>query len=184
MRRLPTTVCCIVGATPAELDLLDGPTNVRVVRTAATGAGEDPLARATEAWRAVSGSSRRFTLHDADPLAAVATGWAELYDHHRRGSLEVAVAALKAAWRADAVDLPDYYLVMRADELTATLRHWYLGVLSTWAPARVIPAPSPASALAMLGRLPAARWWPPLAEVLAGIDELVPDALVPRATSS
>jgi hypothetical protein len=44
-----------------------------------------------------------------------------------------------ARWRVGSIELPDYYLALDAESWTATRRHWFLGVLHTAAPARVVP---------------------------------------------
>lgn len=95
-------------------------------------------------------------------------GWA--------GELEVAVSETVARWRARSIELPDYYLVLDAESLGATTRHWYLGVLHRAAPVRVVPvAATPTEVIARLSHLPAGRWWPDLDQLLSGIDRVVPD---------
>ncbi|HEX6254381.1 MAG TPA: hypothetical protein VFZ70_01085 [Euzebyales bacterium] len=74
--------------------------------------------------------------------------------------------------------LTDYYIVLDAEDLPATERHWYLGVLRDAAPSRVVPVPSTATAIdRTLRRLPAGRWWPDLPDLLAGIDRVAPDVV-------
>ena len=175
MDRHATTVVCVVGGgASAGVEALRGRANVRVATP-----GEEAVAaeRAGEAWRLAAGTSVPYLVHDADPLAAVADAWVRRFDQTgAAGELEVAVADLVARWRARAVGLPDYYLVREPESLTPTRRHWYLGFLHGAAPARVVPAGGPGSALADgLGRLPTGRWWPDVDRLLDGVELVVPD---------
>ena len=171
MRRASATVVAVVSD-EASLDALRPAANVRVVSPDRT---LGPLDRAVEAWRQVGGVHAPFLVHDADPLAAVAAAWVAYYDQQgTAGDLEVAVTATLARWRAGSLQLPDYYLVVGAEELTETRRHFHLGFLHRAAPARVVPAqPTPAA----LRRLRAGRWWPDLDRLLDGVEAVVPDRL-------
>jgi hypothetical protein len=173
--RHATTVVCVVGdGARAAVEALRGRANVRVVVPEGEAVAAD---RAGEAWRLAAGTSVPYLVHDADPLAAVADAWVRRFDEAGAiGELEVAVADLVARWRARTVGLPDYYLVRDAESLSPTRRHWYLGYLHGAAPARVVPARGPASALADgLGRLPTGRWWPDVDRLLEGVELVVPD---------
>ena len=164
----------VVGARArAAAESLRGRANVRVV----VPEGEEGAERATAAWRLASGTSVPYLVHDADPLAAVGDAWVRRFDEAGpAGELEVAVADVVARWRGRSVGLPDYYLVVDAEELPATHRHWYLGFLHAAAPARVVPAPGTGAVLAeALGRLPTGRWWPDLDRLLEGVESVVPD---------
>lgn len=168
MDRHATTVVTVVGPEArAAVESLRGRANVRVV------VSDDPDA----AWRLAAGTSVPYLVHDADPLAAVADAWARRFDEAGpAGELEVAVADVVARWRARSVGLPDYYLVVDAEALPATPRHWYLGFLHAAAPARVLPASGTGAVLAdELGRLPTGRWWPDLDRLLDGVGSVVPD---------
>ena len=168
MDRHATTVVAVVGTRArSALESLRGRANVRVVLA------DDP----ETAWRLVAGTSVPYLVHDADPLAAVANAWVRRFDEAGpAGELEVGVADVVRRWRARAVGLPDYYLVVDPDELPATLRHWYLGFLHAAAPARVVPASGTGAALAeSLGRLPTGRWWPDVDRLLEGVESVVPD---------
>ena len=126
MRRLATTVLAVVG-TDAEAcvrSFIDAG-NVSVVDPGAE-ADRDPLARAQSAWSQTVRSHARYTMHGADPLAAVGAAWAAEFDGAERGGLEVAVADVLARWRADSVGLPDYYLVLDPDALSPAEKNWYL----------------------------------------------------------
>ncbi|MCP5026150.1 MAG: hypothetical protein GY929_07670 [Actinomycetia bacterium] len=174
MRRIATTVIALVGpdASPA-VAALGAARNV-------VGLSPDPdspdLDRAVEAWRTAETIHTRFTVHDADPLAAVAAAWAAMYDRQGvRGDLEVLVAETVARWRAGSLELPDYYLVLDPHGLHLTPTHWYLGVLHSAAPGRVVPVPPATPFERVIGSLPAGRWWPDLPELLDGIEHIVPD---------
>lgn len=181
-RRLPTTVLAVVGdQAPACLRAFADAANVAVVAVPVeSGASaEDPLARAVAAWRRTVRSSSRFTMHDADPLQTVGDAWAGAFEGAPRGLLETAVADVVARWRADSVDLPDYYLVLDPDDLPAARKHWYLGILHRAAPHRVIPTPADfASARAAVARLQPGRWWPDLPDLLATLAHELPDRVM------
>jgi hypothetical protein len=100
---------------------------------------------------------------------------------HRRGDLEVAIAETLQRWRARAIELPDYYLVLDPDTWEATRRHFYLGVLHRAAPSRVVPViGTPERVGAQLGGLRSGRWWPDVDRLLDGIDRVVPDRVEPH----
>ena len=178
MQRVSTTVVALVGAGASRHAREVGEaSNVLAVVPDAEG----PLDRAMAAWARAAATSRTYLVHDADPLHAVLTDWAALYDGDgHRGALEMSVADTVARWRARSLELPDYYLVLDPATLPATVRHWYLGVLRDAAPARVVPVDPVAGAVERaLTRLPAGRWWPDLPRLLDGIDRVVPDAVSP-----
>jgi hypothetical protein len=183
MQRVSTTVVALVGPDASSRALQVGrASNVRAV----VPDDQPPLERAAAAWADATATSRTYMVHDADPLRAVVTDWAALYDGTgQRGALETAVVETVARWRAKAIELPDYYLVLDAERLPATIRHWYLGVLRSAAPARVVPVNGTAAAVERaLTRLPAGRWWPDVPDLLDGIDRVVPDAVNPRAAAA
>lgn len=176
MQRISTTVVALVGTEAARWAREVGAfANVLAV----VPDEDEPLARAVAAWSGAAGSPRTYVVHDADPLAAVARHWVALYDGTGvRGDLETAVAEVTARWRSRSVELPDYYLVLDAEDMPATLRHWFLGVLRDAAPTRVVPVrPTTAAVDRALSHLPAGRWWPDLPDLLAGIDQVAPDAV-------
>lgn len=177
MQRVSTTVIGLVGARAREAtEALGAAANVRAV---IPDPDADPLDRAVEAWREASGAHVPYLAHDADPLADVADAWVRWYDQQgARGDLEVAVEAALTRWRARSVELPDYYLVLDAEALDATRRHFYLGYLRDAAPHRVVPVEAePALLGARVSRLRAGRWWPDLDRLLADAGDCVPDAL-------
>lgn len=161
----------VAGERAAEVVAgLDGLHNVRAILR-----GERP---ATEVTEAVTRAVATYVVHDADPLAEVGRAWADFFDGAApTGGLEVAIEEALAALRAERLLLPDYYVVLDPDDLPVTRRHWWLGVLAGAAPARVVPAPASAAAVAdVLGRLAAGRWWPAdLDGWLRGLPKVVPD---------
>jgi hypothetical protein len=139
---------------------------------------DPPLDRAVATWSEAARGHSPYLVHDADPLAAVADAWVRHYDEQGPiGELELAVAETLARWRVGSIELPDYYLVLDAESWGATRRHWYLGVLHTAAPARVLPVPDPDAAARTLPRLGAGAWWGDLEDLLDGLDRVVPDQL-------
>lgn len=175
MQRASTTVVVLIGpSTGALLRVLAGAVNVRVLEA---DVDASPLERAVTATREATSAHAPYLLHDADPLAAVADAWARYFDGTGpRGELEVAVSETLDRARTGALELPDYYVVLDPEQLDATRRHFWLGLLHRDAAARVVPAyGDPASVLAALGTLAPGRWWSPLDELLAGIEREVPD---------
>ncbi|WP_307873930.1 MULTISPECIES: hypothetical protein [unclassified Frankia] len=139
-----------------------------------------PGARAVEAWRDCRAAATPYAVHDADPLAEVAAAWTARYDESGPvGDLEVAVTAATARFRRGEVDLPDSLVLLDPDGWPATRRHWYLGVLASAAPARVVPIRADGRELRRtLQSLPTGRWWPePPERLLDGIDRVVPDKI-------
>jgi hypothetical protein len=174
-----TTVLAVVA--PGDGTPLDGAraSNVRVLRTDAEASLLD---RAVAACAEAGHTAAPYLLHDADPLAAVADAWARRFDGTGvAGDLEIAVAATLSRWRAQTLDLPDYYLVADPEALGATERHWYLGVLATAAPARVVALRPATPIVDQLAGLATGPWWPSLDRLLADIDRLVPDQVRPVA---
>ena len=101
-----------------------------------------------DAVQAVLGSHTTYSLHDDDPLGAVAVAWTRLFEESGPiGELEVATAETIARWRAGSAELPDYYFVTGVDALTDTRRHWFFGVLHDAAPRRVVPVDADAGAV-------------------------------------
>jgi hypothetical protein len=177
MKGVSTTVIALVGErAPACLEALGRAANVRVVRPDPE---QPPFERAAAAYRAAKGAHAPYLVHDADALGVVADAWVRRFDQQGPvGELEVAVSETLARWRADTIDLPDYYLVLDSDAWEPTRRHWYLGVLHRSAPNRVVPTSGdPAAVEARLAQLTSGRWWPPLDRLLDGVDRLVPDQI-------
>jgi hypothetical protein len=179
VRRIATTVVALVGTEASSwVDRLGRHVNVLGITT---DADDPPLDRAVASWRRVASGSN-FTLIDIDPLHSVADAWIRLFapdafsPDSPRGEVEVARSETLRRFAAGAISMPDFYLVAGADELDETRLHWYLGLLHGHAPARVVPVPADETSLVgALGRLGAGRWWPDPAELLAGVESVVPD---------
>jgi hypothetical protein len=162
VRRESSTVVAVVGEVrEILLAEVDRSPNVSVVRPPQDGDG-DGLEAAARALRSASGRASAFVLVAADPLAAVATEWAAMWDlsalaprstdgrppgipPHQEpqggAEFERRAAAALAAWRAGQFDLPDYYLVLtRAGEDGDGITQesgFYLGPLRAARPHRV-----------------------------------------------
>jgi hypothetical protein len=181
VQRIATTVVALVGE-PARacLDALGQAANVVTVRPEDAAA---PLERAATAWQTATRIHTPYLLHDADPLQTVANAWARRFDVEQpgpAGELEVAVAETLRRWRAGAIELPDYYLVLDPEGWEANRRHFYLGVLHGASPSRVVPvAGTPERVAAQLSGLGSGRWWPEVDRLLDGIDRVVPDRVRP-----
>ncbi len=181
MQRAASTVLALVGATPPEdmrrlAGSLGEAANVRAVLPEPE---SPPLDRATAAWREAVRAHIPYVVHDADPLDEVAAAWVDRWEEDGDvGRLEVTVRAVLERWRAGAVELPDYYLLVDAEALTPTARHWYLGVLAGAAAHRVVvTGPRPGEVARAVRRLRAGRWWPQLDTLLADVHRRVPDSL-------
>jgi hypothetical protein len=171
MQRLSTTVVAVVGGSQEVVAGVKGAANVR---TLPTSRDEPALQRAVAAWGQAARVTAPYSVHDADPLAAVAEAWVRRFDELApAGELEVAVSETLTRWRAGSMDLPDYYLLVDPEGWTPTRRHWYLGYLAGLAPVRVVATHG--DLLATIGHLATGRWWPDLDRLLTGIDRIVPD---------
>ena len=140
MLRVNTTVVAAVAPTTGDASPLDHvrAANVRVLRPDTDVAALD---RAVVAWEQARRTSAPYLLHDADPLAWVADAWARRFQEEgSAGDLEVAVTETLARWRARSLDLPDYYLLADPEGLSPIIRHWFLGLLGSAAPSRVVTA--------------------------------------------
>ena len=175
MQRVSTTVVALAGERArACAEALAGAANVRTVLP---DPDRPPLERSAAAWQAATATHGPFLLHDADPLAAVADAWVRWFDQRGpAGELEVVRAETVARWRAQAIELPDYYLALDAESWDATRRHWFLGVLHRAAPSRVVPvAGTPGEVGGQLAWLASGPWWPALDRLLDGVERVVPD---------
>ena len=156
--------------------------NVRVVRSDADAPAFD---RTAAVWEQARRTTAPYLVHDADPLGPVAEAWARRFEGQGvAGDLEVAVAATLARWRARSLDLPDYYLVMDAEELRPTLRHWFLGVMGSAAPTRVVAGRSSVPVVDQLTELRPGPWWPELDRILDGLDRVIPEQAGSLAAAS
>lgn len=178
MQRSSSTVVALVGPGAHALVPSLGRVGVRAV---SVDPALPPLERAAAAQQGSAGAGATLAVHDADPLAAVVDAWVRLFDGTGAvGELEVSRSAAIARWRARAIELPDYYLLLGPDGWEPTRRHWYLGVLPAAAAPRVVPVRTADDVPATLRRLPSGRWWPPLDRLLDDIERQVPDRLQPE----
>lgn len=179
-----TTVVAVVAPKGKDATPLEGvhATNVRIVRPDT----EAPaLERAVVAWDQLRRTRTPYLLHDADPLAWVADAWSRRFEEQgSAGDLEVAMTETLARWRARSLDLPDYYLLVDPEGLDPVLRHWFLGLLGSAAPSRVVALQPGASVVDHLADLRPGPWWPDLDRVLVGIDRILPEQLGHMGTPS
>jgi hypothetical protein len=175
MQRISTTVIGLVGE--GARACAEGLARAPNIRVELPDPAAPPLERAAAAWQAATSTQLPYLVHDADPLALVADAWVRWFDEQGpAGELEVAVGETVARWRAKAVELPDYYLLLDPGSWGATRRHWYLGLLHRAAPTRVVPADAAADKVsASIATLASGRWWPELDRLLADVDRVVPD---------
>src|SRR5690242_9301723 len=194
MRRNSSTIVVLAGQVPAEvLAAASRSMNVALYRPEA-GTEESPLEANTQALRNAGRSSSPYALVPADPLAAVAARWREMWDLARQpgpAAFEAAAALALAAWRAGRFELPDYYLVLAAeaskpgpaDDEAAPAPDFYLGPLRSARPHRVVlvPATEPAQqaegVLRALGSLRHGPWWPDLDQVIEVARRFYPASL-------
>lgn len=126
----------------------------------------------------VSRSHTPYVVHDSDPLAALGSAWRGFFDEAvPAGTLEVAIQSTLGAFQRGEAAMPDYYVVLAPDTLTATERNWWFGALAGVSPSRVVPSgPTAAEVGLTISRLPFGRWWPePAAEWIRSIDRAIPD---------
>ena len=97
-------------------------------------------------------------------------------DQSTFGVLELEIdRAMEAAERHE-MNVPDYYVVLHPETLPITWKHWWLGVLASESPTRVIPWPTGDDSLARLLRhLPTGRAWPDVESWLPRVVGAVPD---------
>lgn len=172
MLAVNTTVVVVVSADPSRLDGTQA-NNVRVLHL---GVETPPLDRAVKAAAEAGHTTAGYLLHDADPLARVADAWVARFEGGGvAGDLEVAVAETLARWRARSLDLPDYYLLDDPESFSPLRRHWYLGLLGSAAPARVVALAPSKRIVEHLPELGTGPWWPAMDRVLADVDRVVPE---------
>ena len=203
MRRNSSTIVVLAGQVPAEvLAAASRSMNVALYRPEAP-AGTDaddgglaatPLAASTAALQRAGRSSSPYALVPADPLAAVAARWREMWDLSRQpgpAAFEAEAALALAAWRAGRFELPDYYVVLGTETADASdeavVPDFYLGPLRSARPHRVVlvpatePAQQAAGVLHALGSLRHGPWWPDLDQVLETARRFYPSSLTETA---
>jgi hypothetical protein len=172
---LPVNTTVVAVVAPPGLSPLDDAhaANVRVLRPDRDRAALD---RATAVWEQARRTSASYLVHDADPLAWIAEAWSARFEGRGAiGDLEVAVSETVARWRARTLDLPDYYLIVDPEDFSPVLRHWFLGVLASAAPARVRAVSASKAVIDQLGELPTGPWWPGVDRLVADIDHILPE---------
>jgi hypothetical protein len=209
MRRNSSTVVVLAGQVPGEvLAAASRSLNVTLYRPEAPangGAGsedEDGLAAAAAALQRAGRSTSPYALVPADPLAAVAARWQEMWDLAKQpgpAAFELEAAQALAAWRASRFELPDYYLVLAREAAKAPdggqavpdavqSPDFYLGPLRSVRPHRVVlvpatePAQQAAGVLHALGSLRHGPWWPGLDQVIETARRFYPASLAEENT--
>ena len=193
MRRNSSTIVVLAGPAPAEVLAAVGRSmNVALYRPEAPAGRdvEDALAAAAEALQRAGRASSPYALVAADPLAAVAARWREMWDVARQpgpAAFEQEAAQALAAWRAGRFELPDYYLVLAPDEAAGSGPDFYLGPLRAARSHRVVlvpeaePAQQAVGVLQALGSLQHGPWWPGLDEVIEAARTFYPGRLAESA---
>jgi hypothetical protein len=193
MRRESATVVALVGEVTSDLlASLRRTPNLAVARPpaaaadaadAADGKPADVPAAVRPGWEAGAQAMREaarlrsmYVIVPADPLAAVAASWQQMWDPAAgspgSAGFESSAADALAAWRLKQFELPDYYLVIAPAQGSAVGPDLYLGPLRAVRPRRVAVgglADSPAQSASVLDALRSLQhgpWWPPLGELL------------------
>jgi hypothetical protein len=191
MRRNASTVVILAGPAPGEvLAALGRSMNVALIRPedSVNGEGADGLAAAADALQRAGRATSPYALVPADPLAAVAASWCEMWDVSRQegpAGFEQEAAKVLAAWRAGRFELPDYYLVLEGREGP----DFHLGPLRSARAHRVVlvpgqePAQQAAGVLHALGSLRHGPWWPGLDEVIEVARRFYPDNLAEQGAA-
>ena len=213
MRHNPSTVVVLAGPAPAEVLAAVGRSmNVALIRPAETrpaetrpaptrpaptrpedsaDSGRPGLEAAAGALQRAGRATAPYALVPADPLAALAASWREMWDVSRQAGpagFELEAARVLTAWRAGRFELPDYYLVLAGD----TGEHgpdFHLGPLRSARAHRVVPvaetepAQQAAAVLHALGSLRHGPWWPGLDEVIETARRFYPDSLAEQSAA-
>ena len=186
MRRNASTIVVLAGPAPDEvLAALGRSMNVALIRPEeGSEEGRGGLTTATEALQRAGRATSPYALVPADPLAAVAANWREMWDVSRQegpAGFEREAAKVLAAWRAGRFELPDYYLVLAREEGLGP--DFHLGPLRSARTHRVVlvpeqePGQQAAGVLHALGSLRHGPWWPGLDEVIELARQFYPDSL-------
>lgn len=166
---ISTTLVVVGSETTTAIRSLSGLANVRAASFAE--ASDADVAR----WAAVSDTP--YLVHDHDPLGHVAAAWVEFFDDQSSyGVLELEIEQALDALDRHELTVPDYYVVIHPEDLAPTWKHWWLGVLATASPNRIVPWPDAEVSLdRLLRRLPVARAWPDPERLIRGVVGAVPD---------
>jgi hypothetical protein len=176
----------LAGPVPAEvLAAATRSMNVTLYRPVSTDDDPlDPLEASAGALRNAGRSTSPYALVPADPLAAVAARWEQMWDLSVQpgpAAFEQEAALALAAWRAGRFELPDYYLVLQTDQ--DHIHDFYLGPLRSVRPHRVVlvpatePAQQAAGVLHALGSLRHGPWWPDLDQLIEAARQFYPASL-------
>jgi hypothetical protein len=198
VRRNSSTIVVLAGPAPAEVLAAVGRSMNVALYLPETPAGQDGdglpemgLA-AAEALQRAGRASSPYALVPADPLAAVAARWREMWDVSRQPgptAFEQEAAQALTAWRAGRFELPDYYLVLAPDEAVGQGPDFHLGPLRAARSHRVVlvpetePAQQAIGVLNALGSLRHGPWWPGLDEVLETARRFYPDSLAEQGAA-
>jgi hypothetical protein len=187
MRRSASTVVVLSGPAPGEvLAALGRSMNVALIRPEE---GTDGLTAAAAALQQAGRATSPYALVPADPLAAVAASWREMWDVSKQegpAGFEQEAAKILAAWRAGRFELPDYYLVLAREDTAAEDTggpDFHLGPLRSARAHRVVlvpdqePGQQAAGVLHALGSLRHGPWWPGLDEIIEAARRFYPDSL-------
>ncbi|MCU1557630.1 MAG: hypothetical protein JWN09_1625 [Microbacteriaceae bacterium] len=164
-----TTLVLVGEEAPTIIDALGRFANVR--------AASLPDATDDEVQQWISQARSPYVVHDRDPLNHVASAWVEFFDDLTTlGTLDLEVDRAIASLGRGTTSLPDYYVILDAETLAPTWKHWWLGVLAEAAPTRIILGGDPTFSLARtLRRLPTGRSWPEPVAWLHRVARAVPD---------
>ena len=176
----------LAGPIPAEvLAAATRSMNVTLYRPVSTDDDPlDPLEASAGALRNAGRSTSPYALVPADPLAAVAARWEQMWDLSVQpgpAAFEQEAALALAAWRAGRFELPDYYLVLQTDQ--DQIHDFYLGPLRSVRPHRVVlvpatePAQQAAGVLHALGSLRHGPWWPDLDQLIEAARQFYPGSI-------
>ena len=188
MRRGSSTVVALVGDFGADLlRHLDTPSNVSVLEPPGPGL-EATFETFTEASRRLA----PYAVVAADPLRELAAQWQRMWTMGTPGNeFEERAGEAIAAWRSGSLEMPDYYLVVVDEEVSAiqTLSpephkyDFYLGVLRSQRPSRVAEvvaaeaSETAARTLQALAQLPQGPWWPSVDRLVEAIRSFFPGQL-------
>ena len=166
-----TTLVVVGDAATSAIHALEGFANVQ--------AASLPDATDVEVARWSATSAAPYVVHDHDPLGHVAAAWVEFFDDQSTfGVLELEIDRAMEAVERHAMNVPDYYVVLHPETLPITWKHWWLGVLASESPTRVIPWPDADASLAgLLRHLPTGRAWPDVESWLPTVAGAVPDRI-------
>jgi hypothetical protein len=190
MRREASTIVALVGAVPAGLPAaLSRSPNVTVASVPSDQAALPGWAAGAAAMRAAARFRSTYVVVPADPLAAVAAAWQQMWDVSddpaAAAAFEREATEAVAAWQDKGFELPDYYLVIGSDQGGDARPDLYLGPLRAVRPRRVViggtagGAEQTATVRDALRSLEHGPWWPPLDEIIGAARTFYAGRLAP-----